>query len=254
MGNQRPHRELIDSLAEHLETSGPPPWVVVPELTLGPAWGSGPDGYGRADVWACKVAWSQPCVRIYECKVTRSDLLGDLKSGKWKRYLEHCNQFFFAFPKDLASALELPREIGVMVLGEKGWRCLRAPYLRPVEIDELDLRAALFNLRGLTYPATPESRGRSRRMAKREKELRDRGYDLARRLREIGYDRAGDLVRDVEVARTAQHNAEARLEEFEAILKRHGLPLNRWSLDRELAKRAQNELFGAVAAGQGRKA
>lgn len=253
MGNQRPHRELIDSLAEHLEASGPPPWVVVPELTLGPAWGSGPEGYGRADVWACKVAWSQPCVRIYECKVTRADLLGDLRSGKWKRYLEHCNQFFFAFPRELASALELPREIGVMVLGEKGWRCLRVPYVRPVEIDELDLRAALFNLRGLAHPATPESRGRTKRIAEREHALRKRGWELARMLREIGHDKAGKLLEEAREARIYQETAEKRLKQFTEVLARHGLPDWPSTLDRELSRRAQQDLFGKAAAAQGQK-
>lgn len=253
MGNQRPHRDLIDSLAAHLELSGPPPWVVVPELTLGPAWGAGEDGFGRADVWACKVAWSQPCVRIYECKVTRADLLGDLRSGKWKRYLEHCNQFFFAFPRELASALELPREIGVMVLGEKGWRCLRAPYVRPVEIDELDLRAALFNLRGLAHPATPESRGRARRIAEREKKLRERGWELARMLREIGQDKAGKLIDEARTARSEAASAEKRLKDVTEVLKRHGLSDRAYSLDWELTQRAQQDLFGKATAGQGRK-
>lgn len=58
-------------------------------------------------------------VDIYELKVARSDLLGDLRREKWRAYLEH-GAVWFAFPKGLADPREIPAEAGVIVRSDAG--------------------------------------------------------------------------------------------------------------------------------------
>lgn len=59
---------------------------------------------------------------IYEVKVSRGDFFRDTGSGKYERYLPHCNRLFFAVPSGLVQVHEVPPECGLIMRGEKGWR------------------------------------------------------------------------------------------------------------------------------------
>jgi len=66
----------------------------------------------RAD--ALTIAKSQ-CnfrVTIYEVKATRSDLLNDLRSGKWKGYTDFCHSISFVTLKGIAEKSDIPLEAG----------------------------------------------------------------------------------------------------------------------------------------------
>lgn len=56
-------------------------------------------------------SWTNPCITIYEIKVSRGDFLQD---NKWKLYLQYCNQFFFVVPKGMIDRNELPEDIGLI--------------------------------------------------------------------------------------------------------------------------------------------
>lgn len=223
------------SLARHVESMGPPHWVVLQELTLGPTFVRryrGTNGsYGRADLWACKLSWAKPCVRIFELKRSRADLLGDLRREKWRIYLPHAHQVFFAFPCGLAKPEEIPLEAGVFLEGPKGWSCARAPKMRPVDLDPLDLMAAVFHAHGRDIPTTR----RRRAILRQARELRELGRELGYRLRQMGLEGAPELV-------DARKKVEERVQSLELVLRRFRLPTEPWALQDALRALQQREL------------
>lgn len=80
----------------------------------------------RGDLVAMLCSGSINRVDIYELKVARSDLLGDLRREKWRAYLEH-GAVWFAYPKGLADPREIPAEAGVIIRSDASWRRVRAP-------------------------------------------------------------------------------------------------------------------------------
>lgn len=66
----------------------------------------------RLDAIAMKPSWTDKGAVIgYEVKVDRGDFLND---GKWRDYLDSCEQFYFVAPKGLIQSNELPPEAGLM--------------------------------------------------------------------------------------------------------------------------------------------
>lgn len=114
------HDNLANDLARRIRDGGKV-WTWC-NLTVG-AW-SGP----RPDVMAfARWRYDNPQIAAYEIKVQRSDLLSDLNSGKWRKYLEHCQSVTFAMPHGLATKDEIPAECGVMFRTGRGWRTERRP-------------------------------------------------------------------------------------------------------------------------------
>ncbi|MCA1654302.1 MAG: MmcB family DNA repair protein [Sphingomicrobium sp.] len=70
---------------------------------------------------------------IVEIKVSKADLLGD---GKWRDYLDYCDQFFWAVPQALAHHTEaeafLPGEAGLIVADRYDAAVLREAAQRPL--------------------------------------------------------------------------------------------------------------------------
>ncbi len=145
------HAELVEDLRRTRELAGD---ISVSELSLG-AWG----GTGRIDVLAMRPSWDNRRIRAYEVKATRSDLLSDLRSGKWKKYVPWCQGLVFAFPKDLAQPSEIPRECGVITRNAKGWVTRRTPPRHECERMEAVLFGVLLKQR-----EAPWSRGREARI------------------------------------------------------------------------------------------
>lgn len=80
----------------------------------------------RPDVMAFpRWRYDLPQIHAYEIKVGRGDLISDLNSDKWRKYLEHCQSVTFAFPQGLAKKEEIPAECGVMIRTGRGWRTER---------------------------------------------------------------------------------------------------------------------------------
>ncbi len=84
-------------------------------------WGS----HGIVDVLAISKSYSHPSVRIYEIKRDRGDFLHDVNTGKYLKYMEHCNQLFFAAPAGLIKKDELPEGCGLITQGPNGWRSVK---------------------------------------------------------------------------------------------------------------------------------
>ena len=106
--------------ADLCQTLGARGWITVREIALDDRLAH------RGDVVAMLASGRINRVDIYELKVARSDLLGDLRREKWRAYLKH-GPVWFAFPQGLADPREIPIEAGVIVRRPDGWRQVRAP-------------------------------------------------------------------------------------------------------------------------------
>lgn len=98
----------------------------------------------RADVIEIKPSYTRFCVSIYEVKISRSDFQSDIRSGKWKGYLDHCHRFYFATPAGMVKKEEIPEEAGLIVRGENGWKTLKPAKARDIEIPYMTLLSILF--------------------------------------------------------------------------------------------------------------
>lgn len=114
------HDELQHSLAVHLLAGTDR--MVWENTQLGPA------GSPRPDVFTVNTSFSRFRTDAYECKVSLSDLRGDVTSGKWQSYRRFAHAVWFAFPRGMAPLDLVPRECGVILLGDSGnWRAARKP-------------------------------------------------------------------------------------------------------------------------------
>jgi hypothetical protein len=102
------------------------------------------------DVASWRPSYNKRQARIFEVKVTRGDLLQDVKKGKWKKYLPFCETLIFAFPAGLAEMGEIPAVAGVWTWNEdkKSWTARRRGQRQtPTYSDEFWF-AALLNQKG----------------------------------------------------------------------------------------------------------
>lgn len=118
------HADLQGSLAEHLTKRYQGKPFVLTEIALS---GSFSDA-GRLDVVAAwnTAGYGRTTVFGYEVKASRADLLQDVRSAKFRKYLVQVDRLFFAFPAELAAVDEIPLECGVLVRNSFGlWTQLR---------------------------------------------------------------------------------------------------------------------------------
>lgn len=141
------HEQLLVNLADRLERSG---HIAIPNLQLGGSWICAPreEKPGRVDIMCFRPAYRNKMPRVFEIKVSRKDLLQDIRSGKWRKYLPFCEYMAFAFPAGLATASEIPKECGIWEwnAGKKSWWCRRRGQRNRVwELGEEFWFAALLN-------------------------------------------------------------------------------------------------------------
>lgn len=131
------HNELCFDLAEAKGTR----FIEVP---LGSVWLNRRKGPGQADVITIKPSYNRFNMDIYEVKVSRSDLLQDIKKGKYKKYLPHCNRLYFAIKKGIGTVDDIPEGVGLIVRGENGWSTVKAADKREVEFSTQMLQSLIF--------------------------------------------------------------------------------------------------------------
>jgi len=102
------------------------------------------EGVPRADLVEVKPSYTRFCVSIYEVKVSRSDFLSDIKSGKWRSYLPHCHRIYFATPAGMVDKREIPEEAGWIACGDRGWKTMKAAPVLQAEIPKETLLSLLF--------------------------------------------------------------------------------------------------------------
>lgn len=136
------HQEVVESLAQ---AKGTNLW----EVNLGSPYMKyfyGGSSVQRADVIVIRPSYTNFCLDIYEVKVSRSDFLKDVRSGKYKGYLPMCHRLYFAVIKGLVDKREIPDDVGLIQynIEKKSWSTIKPATQRDVEIPEQVLLSCLF--------------------------------------------------------------------------------------------------------------
>jgi tetratricopeptide (TPR) repeat protein len=113
------HDELQEDLASHLRAGTDR--MVWTNTQLGPS------GSPRPDVFTINKSFSRFRSDCYEIKVSVSDLRHDVTSGKWQSYRKFGHAVWFAFPRGMAPLDLIPKECGIILRGDGGWRAARKP-------------------------------------------------------------------------------------------------------------------------------
>lgn len=113
------HDELQENLANHLRSGTDR--MVWTNTQLGPV------GSPRPDVFTVNKSFSRFASDAYEIKVSVSDLRSDVTSGKWQSYRKFAHRVWFAFPRGMAPLDLIPKECGVILRSDAGWRAARKP-------------------------------------------------------------------------------------------------------------------------------
>lgn len=119
------HDELQEDLASHLR--GNTSRMVWTNTQLGPV------GSPRPDVFTIDKSYARFACDAYEIKVSVSDLRRDTTSGKWQSYRKFSHRVWFAFERGLAPLDEIPRECGVILRSDAGWRAARKPVAQALD-------------------------------------------------------------------------------------------------------------------------
>lgn len=130
------HDSLAEDLAGHLKA---PDTLVWTDMQLGPA------GSPRPDVFLMAKSFAHPYMMVYECKVSRSDFLADVTSGKWVSYLKYAYGVIFAVPAGLVSKKEIPDKCGLLYRYENVWRAAKRATIEPHPIPEEAWRKLLID-------------------------------------------------------------------------------------------------------------
>lgn len=124
------HDALQHDLAMHLRLGGKK--LVWENIPLGPS------GSPRPDVLSMvPYSFAHPEFTAYEIKVSTSDLRADVTYGKWQSYLCAAECVIFALPHGMAKKDDIPKECGLMVRSERGWRTVRKGMRRTFELDHV---------------------------------------------------------------------------------------------------------------------
>lgn len=121
------HNGLLRDLADHCRQQGR---LVFTDQLMGPA------GSCRPDVLAINKSYTRWNPTVYEIKVSRSDFLSDVKSGKWAKYYDAASAVSFAVPAGLVKKTEVPEKAGLIIRHDNAWRYAKKPTIEP--IDNLD--------------------------------------------------------------------------------------------------------------------
>lgn len=113
------HDDLQEDLARHLR--GNTDRMVWTNTQLGPS------ASPRPDVFTIDKSYANFKADAYEVKVSVSDLRHDITSGKWQKYRLYAHRVWFAYPRGMFPLDEIPRECGVILRGDGGWRTARKP-------------------------------------------------------------------------------------------------------------------------------
>lgn len=113
------HDQLQNDLASHLRAGTDR--MVWTNTQLGPV------GSPRPDVFTVNKSFSRFRTDCYEIKVSVSDLRSDVTSGKWQSYRKFGHCVWFAFPRGMVALDLIPKECGVILRSESGWRAARKP-------------------------------------------------------------------------------------------------------------------------------
>ena len=176
----------------------------------------------RADVLEIKPSYTRFCISIFEVKISRSDFQSDIRSEKWRGYLDHCHRLYFACPAGMVDKREVPPEAGLIVRGETGWSTLKAAKSRSVEIPYTTLLSLIFARQRINHSG----------LARERLYTLDR-YNQTKHFYKALGKRLGDALRNMDEYEKAKSNFENQIERVQELI-REGLGENHYWPDWEL--------------------
>jgi len=195
----QPHTDFQNSLRTWLSTPRSPklaPPIVFTEIALAGSFGS----EGRLDVvtFSSKREYTELKLRGFEVKVSRSDLLGDLRAQKWQKYLPYVHEFYFAFPDGLATVDEIPYPAGVLIKTAGGFKFVRkAQPLAAEGVDSSVVSRLLWRAHRESAALAERLRVAERRVHAVQAEVDDRIRRVEARYEQLTRAAAPDTVSDV---------------------------------------------------------
>jgi len=227
------HDELQDDLACHLRAGTDR--MVWTNTQLGPV------GSPRPDVFTVNKSFSKFRTDAYEIKVSVSDLRSDVTSGKWQSYRKFSNAVWFAFPRGMAPLDLIPKECGVILRSDAGWRAARKPVAQV--LDTLPRDAWLKLLMDL-HPINSSG------MVKAPRQSSD--YKAAEIVRKRLGDKIGRLFSDVDSAESVlQYRKESLEKDLATIEAMKANRLKTLDADAARAAKALDESMHALGAALG---
>lgn len=162
------HNSLLRDMADHCRSQGK---IVFCDQNIGPA------GSPRPDVLAINKSYNRWNPTVFEIKVSRSDFLSDVTSGKWVNYLDAACAVSFAVPAGLIKKTEVPKKAGLIVRHDKVWRYAKKPTIEPIEnYDRYLWMALLMQLDG--WNKQGNIKPRSHEFSRAEQKRHDRGDEI----------------------------------------------------------------------------
>jgi hypothetical protein len=168
MGNAPTHGEMVAAVARWRNNGKRLIWT---ETGVGSAWLSA--HLPIPDVYTLEQSYD-PKPIVYECKVSRSDFMSDLRSRKWAKYLPISTRLYFAVPHGMVGRDEVPGDCGLVTWepGADKWRTPVRAAVRECSLTDHQWLALLF--------AMQSQRIRVRDCAERERAIRNLGLLPAR--------------------------------------------------------------------------
>jgi hypothetical protein len=220
------HDELARHLAAHLRSgTGRMVWTDMP---------MGSAGSVRPDVYALAKSFTIDAT-AYEVKVSRADFLADANAGKWRGYLAYAARVYFAAPKGLLKAAEIPPGAGLIVLDGDTWGYSRRakPQPQPVLPQAVWMKLLLDGIEREVDARTRTADRKSHFVARQEA--------LAR----VGT-RVAQAWRDVDAAVANEQAEQARLAALMASCKAAQAHARAWHAEELQQLRGQFDAAGAA--------
>ena len=130
------HPKIQDELYEKLDDT----WIKEKEANI-------TEGY--IDVLAMKKNYNCKEIRAFEVKGTKADLMSDLSSGKWMKYLPYCSTFYFVYPRGVVTKDVFPDGVGLITVNEEyKMRTIRRAVYREIDPSKENIvyRSFLFRM------------------------------------------------------------------------------------------------------------
>jgi len=210
------HDDLAADLAQFKIAPGRMVWT---DMQLGPS------GSPRPDVYTIEKSYSNPKPTVYEIKVSRSDFLSDIKSGKYLKYFDFAQQVYFAVPDGLVKKSEIPDNCGLAVRKQNVWRNTKRATVQPYKLPETAvLKLLIDGVHRTTQRSLPKPRNASAFILAQK--IRQKfGDDVATAVLDIGRSRNEIDFLKAELARTKaeQQSILSRTREIQKDARERGL-------------------------------
>jgi hypothetical protein len=188
-------------------------WIALTEVKGGSTWfGS----LARFDMVAIRKSWTEPCIRIYEAKVSRQSFLND---HKWHRYLPYCNEFYWLCPTGLIKRSEIADRCGLATFNPKSGSLSTSKKAIYHPMDEESRSNMLMYLFMWRIGAEDTREGRVKRIRQEMEENREVGASY----REFVSEKLNEANERIRKEQDELRHREWPVQRFEALCEKVGI-------------------------------